>query len=179
MYAQTPNNGQMYNSMQNLRRALYTALIAAACGNPVQHARVQGSLVEKLDTGKQLELTLGISDIVEGGESLGLTKGQPIKVAVAKPIPEPYSSQLGQCLTPATFGTYECDGDFEIEGKKGQDKPYHVAQVHQVNVRSPITQAGEKASDVLKKGAEKAQKGYEGAVEWLKRKKEELNKRQP
>ena len=141
----------------NLRKGLYATLIFAACTSPMQRARIQGTLVEKLPTDKGQVLKVGLTNIVGGAEALGLKSNGEIKVLVPSPTPEPYNSQLGQCLTPATFGTYECDVDLEIQGKPGQKTPYQVTNVHSVDVKSPAEQAGEKALEKAKKG-----------LEWLK-----------
>ncbi len=163
----------MYNSttqssytIQSLRTGLYAALIAAACSSPVQQARIQGNLVEKLNTDNGSVLTVSINNVVEGAEGLGLKTGGRIKVQVPNPIPEPYSSQLAQCLTPATFGTYECDVDLEIAGRAGQKGPYEATRIQQLDVKSPAEQVEESVSELFNKGKEKAKQ----RLEWLKEK---------
>ena len=163
---------KMYNPTQSsyslnaLRKGIYAALITASCSSPAQQANIQGSLVEKLNTDNGQVLTISITNMVEGAETLGLKKDGEVKVQIPNPIPEPYSSRLAQCLTPATFGTYECDVDLEIAGREGQKGPYEVTRIHKINVNSPAEQLGDKASDFLKKGGEKAKQG----LDWLRKK---------
>ena len=146
----------MYNPTpySNLRKGLYALLMAAACSGPTHPARIQGTLIEKLPTDKGQILKVGLTNIVEGAEALGLKSNGEIKVIVPSPTPEPYNSQLGWCLTQTTFGYNECDVDLEIQGRPGQKTPYQVTNVHSVNVKSPAEQAGEKALEKTKKGFE-------------------------
>ena len=170
----TPLKVKMYNipttqssyPLNALRRCIYTALITASCSSPVQQARIQGSLVEKLNTDNGPVLTISITNVVEGAEGLGLKKDGEVKVQMPNQIPEPYDSRLKQCLTPATFGTYDCDVDLEIEGRERQRDAYEVTRIHQVDVKNPAEQLGDKASELLNKAKEKARAG----LEWLKEK---------